>query len=84
MKKNHAARPKYHLTDDAECGILHKKREESEMRRKLPQLTSYIDAPTSPLSIALLTDLHRGKIENPQKWLAQAEPQRLQAKSDKK
>ena len=65
MKKSCAARAKYHLTDAPECGILHKKREESEMRRKLPQLTSYIDAPTAPLSIALLTDLHRGKIENP-------------------
>ncbi|MBO5789254.1 MAG: metallophosphoesterase [Clostridia bacterium] len=45
------------------------------MRMQYPRLTTYhIDAPVSPLRIALLTDLHNGKVGNPDALFEQAKP----------
>ena len=45
------------------------------MRKQQPQLTYYsISAPVSPLRIALLTDLHNGRVENLGKLLSEAKP----------
>ncbi len=45
------------------------------MGQKLPKLTAYhIDAPISPLRIALLTDLHNGRVDNLKELLSEAQP----------
>ena len=45
------------------------------MRKQQPQLTYYsISAPVSPLRIALLTDLHNGRVENLAALLSEAKP----------
>lgn len=55
--------------------VSYAKEKESKMGQKLPRITYYsIDAPISPLRIALLTDLHNGRVENLEDLLSEAKP----------
>lgn len=51
------------------------KGKECEMKKQQPQLTYYsISAPISPLRIALVADLHNGRVENLEELLSEAKP----------